>query len=114
MLIGLDPLQSGNDPLAAARDRLGGRICLWGGVNGAVTVEQGAPGEVTIGVWSVGSELRLFLNGRYQFGFTDTSFSSGGLGLFAFSEGTDPVSVTFSDLKVYEVDYVLPTKTPKP
>ena len=77
-------------------------------------VPPGAPGEVTIGVWAVGSELRLFLNGRYQFGFTDTSYSSGALGVFALSQGTDPVSVTFSDLKVYEVDFALPTKTPKP
>ena len=77
-------------------------------------VPPGAPGEVTIGVWAVGSELRLFLNGRYQFGFTDTSYSSGTIGVFALSQGTDPVSVTFSDLTVYDVDYVLPTKTPKP
>ena len=77
-------------------------------------VPPGAPGEVTIGVWAVGNELRLFLNGRYQFGFSDTSYSSGALGVFALSQGTDPVSVTFSDLKVYEVDYALPTKTPKP
>lgn len=77
-------------------------------------VPPGAPGEVTIGVWAVGSEIRVFLNGRYQFGFTDTSYSSGALGVFAFSQGTDPVSVTFSDLKIYEVDYTLPTPTPKP
>ena len=77
-------------------------------------VPLGAPGEVTIGVWAVGSELRIFLNGRYQFGFTDTSYSSGAIAVFALSEGIDPVSVTFSDLKVYEVDYSLPTKTPKP
>lgn len=77
-------------------------------------VPPGAPGEVTIGVWAVGSELRLFLNGRYQFGFTDTSYSSGAFGVFVLSQGTDPVSVTFSDLKVYDVDYVLPTKTPRP
>jgi hypothetical protein len=69
---------------------------------------------VTIGVWAVDGELRLFLNGRYQFGFSDTSFPSGGLGVFALSQGTDPVSVTFSDLKIYEVDYSLPTSTPKP
>ena len=74
----------------------------------------GAPGEVTIGVWAVGSEVRLFLNGRYQFGFSDTSYSSGGIGVYALSQGTDPVSVIFSDLKVYKVDYALPTPTPKP
>jgi hypothetical protein len=74
----------------------------------------GAPGQVTIGIWAVESELRLFLNGRYQFGFSDTSYASGGIGVFALSNGTDPVSVTFSDFKVYEVDYALPTNTPKP
>ena len=77
-------------------------------------VPHGAPGNVTIGVWAVDSELRLFLNGRYQFGFTDTSYASGGLGLFALSQGSDPVSVIFSELQVHEVDYIPPTKTPKP
>lgn len=77
-------------------------------------VPHGAPGQVTIGVWAVGSELRLFLNGRYQFGFSDTSYASGGIGVFALSQGTDPVSVIFSDLKVYAVDYALPTPTAKP
>jgi hypothetical protein len=34
----------------------------------------GAPGEVRIGVWAVGSDIRLFLNGRYQFSINDNSF----------------------------------------
>ena len=74
----------------------------------------GAPGEVRIGVWAVGSDMRLFLNGRYQFSINDKSFPSGVLGVFVRSEGELPMSVTFSDLKVYDVDYVPPTKTPIP
>ena len=50
VLLGLDPLQAGGDPLQAARDRLGGRICLWGGVNGAITVEEGTPEDVRAAV----------------------------------------------------------------
>lgn len=73
-----------------------------------------APGEVRIGVWAVGGDLRLFLNGRYQFSVTEGSFPSGGLGVFVRSTGDTPTTVTFSDLKVYEVDYVPPTKTPFP
>ncbi len=46
VLIGLDPLQQGSDPLRSARDRVSHRICLWGGVNAALTVEQGTPDEV--------------------------------------------------------------------
>lgn len=74
----------------------------------------GAPGEVRIGVWAVGGDIRLFLNGRYQFSISDKSFPSGALGVFVRSGGDMPMSVTFSDLKVYEVDYVPPTPTPLP
>lgn len=74
----------------------------------------GAPGEVRIGIWAVGSEMRLFLNERYQFTVVEPSFPSGALGVFVRSTGETPVTVTFSDLAVYEVDYTLPTKTPIP
>lgn len=73
-----------------------------------------APGEVRIGIWAVGSELRLFLNGRYQFGVSDKSFPSGAIGVYVRSAGETPTTVTFSDLKVYDVDYTLPTATPIP
>jgi hypothetical protein len=73
-----------------------------------------APGEVRIGVWAVENELRLFLNGRYQFSVSDPVFPSGGLGLFVRSAGETATAVTFSDLKVYDVEYVLPTRTPLP
>jgi hypothetical protein len=75
---------------------------------------RGAPGEVRIGVWAVGSDMRLFLNDRYQIGINDKSFPSGSIGVFVRSERETPMSVTFSDLKVYDVDYVPPTRTPIP
>ena len=74
----------------------------------------GAPGEVRVGMWAVGSETRLFLNGRFQFSITEKSFSSGAFGVFARSMGDTPVTVTFSDLTVYDVDYAFPTRTPSP
>ena len=77
-------------------------------------VPPGAPGEVRIGMWAVGSELRLFLNGRYQFSISDPSYPSGTLGIFVNSSGENPVVVSFSDLEIQSVDYVLPTKTPLP
>ena len=77
-------------------------------------VPPGAPGEVRIGIWAVGSEMRLFLNGRYQFSVTEKTFPSGAFGVFAQSVGDTPVTVTFSDLKVYDVSYTFPTKTPAP
>jgi len=75
---------------------------------------RGAPGEVRIGIWAVGGEMRLFLNGRFQFSVKDVAFPSGAIGLFARGAGDAPVSVTFSDLIVYDVNYIPPTRTPSP
>jgi len=44
-LMGVDPVQ-GKANLAATKHRLGSRVCLWGGVNGALTLGQGTPEEV--------------------------------------------------------------------
>jgi hypothetical protein len=75
-------------------------------------VPPGAPGEVRIGVWAAGSELRLFLNDRFQFSFTDKNISSGTVGVFASAKGDTPVTVTFTDLRVRSVEYTLPSATP--
>jgi hypothetical protein len=68
----------------------------------------GAPGEVRIGIWANGNEMRLFLNGRFQFSITDSSLPSGAFGVFARGVGDTQVSVIFSDLSVYEVEYTVP------
>jgi hypothetical protein len=75
---------------------------------------RGAPGEVRIGVWAVGSEMRLFLNGRYQFSVNNPNFPSGTLGVFVNSSGETPVVVSFSRLELQEVDYSPATMTPMP
>ncbi len=74
----------------------------------------GAPGQVRLGVWAVGADLRFFLNGRYQFSVSDANYHIGAIGVFAHSSGSTPVTVIFSDLAVYSVNYVPPTKTPHP
>lgn len=66
-------------------------------------VPQGAPGEVRIGVWAYGKEMRLFLNGRFQFSIIDPSFPSGTIGVFVRSVGETPVVVSFKDLVVKEI-----------
>jgi hypothetical protein len=43
VVIGVDPHAW---DLPKTKDRLGGRVCLWGGVNGHLTVEEGRPEEV--------------------------------------------------------------------
>ena len=74
-------------------------------------VPPGAPGSVRIGVWAVGREIRLFLNGRFQFSINDPSFPIGTIGVFVRSAGETAAVVSFSDLVIQEVDYVLPTPT---
>jgi uroporphyrinogen-III decarboxylase len=49
-LVGIDPVQGTHTDMPLMRERLGGRICLWGGVSGAVTVEMGHPGAVRAAV----------------------------------------------------------------
>jgi hypothetical protein len=77
-------------------------------------VPPGAPGEVRIGVWAVGREMRLFLNGRFQFSVSDPSFPSGTIGVYVRSAGSTAAVVSFSDLVIQRVDYTLPTVTPSP
>jgi hypothetical protein len=77
-------------------------------------VPPGAPGEVRMGVWANGPEFRFFLNDHYQFSVTDRNYASGGIGVFARSAGATPVTVTFSDLAVYEVIYAIPKGTSNP
>ncbi len=80
----------------------------------------GAPAEVQIGVWVVGSEIRILLNDHLQFSLRDPVLHTGTLGFFAYASGTTPVVVSFSDLDVYSVFYVsptpslTPTRTPTP
>jgi len=64
----------------------------------------GAPGEVRIGLWAVGAEMRLFLNGRFQFSVVDSTYRSGLIGMFARSTGATPVTVSFSDLTIQQVN----------
>jgi hypothetical protein len=77
-------------------------------------VPMGAPAQVKLGVWTVGREMRLFLNETFQFSLTDPVFSAGTFGFFAYANGKSPVTISFSDLSVYSVAYTLPTPSPVP
>jgi hypothetical protein len=60
-------------------------------------------GEVRLGIWALGKEMRLFLNGRYQFGVESGNYPAGSIGVFVNSAGDTPVVVSFSDLSVKEI-----------
>lgn len=46
VLIGVDPVQGTYTDMSLMKKKLGDRICLWGGLSGAVTVETGTAQEV--------------------------------------------------------------------
>jgi hypothetical protein len=77
-------------------------------------VPPGAPGAVRLGVWAAGSDLHFFLNGRYQFSVNDRNYYSGGIGVFAASTGDTPVTVSFSNLVLYALNYSAPSDTTSP
>ncbi len=74
----------------------------------------GAPGSVRIGVWASGAEMRLFLNGRYQFTINDANYKAGTIGVYVRSAEDTPAAVSFSDLEILEVTIVPSTRTPLP
>ncbi len=50
VLIGVDPVQGTHTDMPLMKQKLGGKIALWGGVSGAVTVERGTEEEVRAAV----------------------------------------------------------------
>jgi uroporphyrinogen-III decarboxylase len=50
VLIGIDPIQGTYTDLPLMKSKLGGRVCLWGGVSGAITVEMGSEDQIRAAV----------------------------------------------------------------
>jgi hypothetical protein len=99
-----------------------GQVRLERGASGTITplllwlnsgdVPSGPPGDVKIGVWAMGSELRIYLNDHFQFSSSDPNPQAGRLGFYVFANSTQPVTVAFSDLSVYTVFKPSPTPSP--
>ena len=64
------------------------------------SVPRGAPSDSRLGVWALGSDLRFYVNGDFQFSLHDPSLPSGGIGVFARSGGENAVSISFSNLEI--------------
>jgi len=46
VLIGIDPIQGTNTDMRLMKEKIGERVCLWGGVSAAITVERGSEAEI--------------------------------------------------------------------
>lgn len=70
-----------------------------------------------LGVWALDDEMRVFVNGVYQFSARDPVWKNGQFGVFARSAGDTPLTVSFSNLEVYNLWGGTPTSitsTPVP
>lgn len=69
----------------------------------STSVPTAAPSSSRLGVWALGSEFRFFINDEYQFSINDRMLPGGLLGIFARAGGETAVTVSFSDLIVYQI-----------
>lgn len=65
------------------------------------SIPMGAPITVPVSIVARGTEIQVYANGVYQFSVKDPLYASGTIGFAARAAGDSPVTVTFSDLKVY-------------
>jgi hypothetical protein len=91
-----------NGTIRAERVLNGTRIVIQEALPSA-DVPPGAPGEVRIGIWAFDRDIRIFLNGRYQFSISEPTLQSGTIGFFVRSAGNTAAVVSFSNLVVQEV-----------
>lgn len=64
----------------------------------------GSPAEQRIGIWARDGEIRVYVNGAFQFAEKTSPDRSGTLGVFARAGGETAMTVGFSDLVVYQVN----------
>ncbi len=67
--------------------------------NGAIP--PGSPSLSQLAIQAIGRQMRFYINDAFIFEVNDGTIPSGGLGLFARAASDTPVSVSFSNLKVY-------------
>jgi len=46
VILGIDPVQGKGVEMNMVKRKFGGKVCLWGGVNGFITIERGSPEDV--------------------------------------------------------------------
>jgi hypothetical protein len=66
-------------------------------------VPPGAPSSVRMGILAKEKEIFFYADGKFIFNVSDPNLIQGNFGVFARSSTAEPVTINFSDLKVYEV-----------
>lgn len=85
-----------------SKDKVGS-IIPWT-ANGAIP--SGMLSTSRLGVWALKDEIRFFINDYFLFSIRDTIYYHGMLGVFVRAAGETPVTVSYSDLVVRQVQEV--------
>ena len=67
-----------------------------------------------LGVWMVGSEMRIFVDDVFQFLVRDPLISGKQVGVFLRSTGANAATVNFSNLVIYQIQGYVPSPIPSP
>jgi hypothetical protein len=67
------------------------------------SIPVGAPSISNLGIFVLGSEIRVFINGDPQFTVIDRDLKAGSFGVYARSMSDTAMTVSFSDLIVREL-----------
>lgn len=68
----------------------------------SAAIPSGAPSISILGIRANGNEMEFYINNQFHFSISDPILLSGQIGLFIRSTGDNMVSVSFSDLVIYE------------
>ena len=75
-------------------------------------IPTAGPQVLRLGVWMVGSEMRIFVNETFQFAARDPLLNGAQMGVFLRSTGANATTVTFTDLVVRAVRVYVPSLSP--
>ncbi len=75
-------------------------------------IPNAGPQVLRLGVWMVGSEMRIFVNDVFQFAARDPLLNGSQLGVCLRSTGANATTVNFSDLVVRGIRGYVPTLIP--
>jgi hypothetical protein len=118
--------------VAFRADGAGSEYRLMVSCDGYLRVERWRPAEVAVvqnwtpsgqvpraglkvlrlGVWMVGSEMRIFVDDVFQFLVRDPLITGQQVGVFLRSTGANAATVNFSDLVIYRIQGYVPSPIP--
>jgi hypothetical protein len=75
-------------------------------------IPTGGPQSLRLGLWMIGSEMRVFINDVFQFAVRDPTLDGQQMGVFLHSTGANAATISFTNLVVKSISNYLPSPVP--